>query len=122
MTSNHLARLAPQLLGPGHAHSQRERSVAVTGNKGIMLAFVGVRETGNAIQLPQLGKALAAAGQQFVGIALMAYIKHDLVRGRGQHPVQSHRQLHSTEVGCQMAACLGYIIQQKFTDLCTKLH
>ena len=103
---NHLSRLAPQLFGPGNAHSQRERGVAVTSNKSIMLTFVGVRETGNAIQLPQLGKALAAAGQQLVGIALMAYIKHDLIRGGGQHPVQSHRQLHSTQIGCQMAAGL----------------
>ena len=78
----------------------------MTGNKSIMLTLVGVRETGNTVQLPQFGKALTAAGQQFVGIALMAHIKHDLIRGGGQHPVQSHCQLHSTQIGCQMAAGL----------------
>ena len=78
----------------------------MTGNKSIVLTLVGVRETGNTIQLPQLGKALTAAGQQLVGLALMAHIKHDLIRGGGQHPVQSHRQLHGTQIGCQMAAGL----------------
>ena len=68
---NHMARLPPQFPGPSHANSQGERSVAVTRHKGVMDALFWVGETGNAIQLPQLGKALPAAGQQFMGIALM---------------------------------------------------
>ena len=83
----------------------------MTGNKSIMLTFVGVRETGNAIQLPQLGKALAAAGQQLVRIALVAHIEHDLVlRGR-KDAVQRYRQLYSPQVGGQMATGLGYVFQ-----------
>ena len=93
----------------------------MTGNKSIMLTFVGVRETGNAIQLPQLGKALPAAGQQFMGIALMTDIKHDLVFRRFQYAVQCNGQLYRTEVGGEMSTCFGNIIQQKYPDLFTQL-
>ena len=75
-------------------------------NKGITVAFLRGGKARKAVHLAQMGEALPAAGQQLVGIALMAYIKHDLIRGGGQHPVQSHRQLHSTQIGCQMAAGL----------------
>ena len=117
-----LSRLSPQLFGPGNAHRQRKRRIAVSGNKGIVFALIGVGETGNAVQLPQLGKALPAAGQQFVGIALMSHVKNDLIRGGGQHPVQGNRQFHCTQVRGQMAAGLGDIFQKKLPDLRAKLH
>ena len=118
---NHPARLMPDLLGPGHADGQRKRCVAVPRNKGIVLALVRVRKTGNAIQLAQFCKAAASAGEQFVRIALMPHVKNDFVHWRRHHPVQGYRQLHCAEVGRQMTACAGDIPQQKLTDLRTEL-
>ena len=93
----------------------------MTRHKGVMDALFWVGETGNAIQLPQLGKALPAAGQQFMGIALMTDIKHDLVFRRFQYAVQCNGQLYRTEVGGEMSTCFGNMIQQKCPDLFTQL-
>ena len=38
--------------GPSHANGQRKRRIAMSGNKGIVHTFVGVRKAGNTIQLP----------------------------------------------------------------------
>ena len=59
---------------------------------------MGVRETGNTIQLPQMVKLLPASGEQLVGVALMADVKQQLVLREVQHAVQGHRQLHNAEV------------------------
>ena len=83
----------------------------MAGNEGVVFTLVGVRETGQAIELAELCKALAAAGQQLVRITLVAHIEHDLVlRGR-KDAVQRYRQLHSPQVGGQMATGLGYVFQ-----------
>ena len=108
---DHLPRLPPQLFGPRNADADRQRSVAVAGNEGVVFTLVGVRETGQAVELAELCKALAAAGQQLVRITLVAHIEHDLVlRGR-KDAVQRYRQLHSPQVGGQMATGLGYVFQ-----------
>ena len=64
-------------------------------NEGIVHTFGRVRKAGQTIQLPELLEALAASGQDLVGIALMPHIKNALVP-RGQ--------LDRAEVGGKMSA------------------
>ena len=111
-----LARFSAQLFGPRNANGQRKSRVAMACNKGVVLALIGVGETRNAVDLTQLRKALFAAGQQFVGVALMSHIKYDLIFGRFQHPMERDRQLDCAEVRGQMTARFGNIIQQKFPN------
>ena len=79
----------------------------MSGNKGIVHTFMGVREARNAIQLPQMVKLLPASGEQFVGIALMPYIEYDLILGRFQHTVQRHGKLYGAKIRGQMPTGLG---------------
>ena len=91
----------------------------MSGNKGIVHTFMGVRETGNTIQLPQMVKLLPASGEQLVGVALMPHVEHQPVSRRIEHAVDSHRQLDRAEVRGQMPARFRHIFQQKFTQLRT---
>ena len=116
-----MARLAPQLFGPCHADGQRKSCVAVARDESVVLALIGVRKAGKAIQLAELIKPLPAARQQFMGVTLVADIKNDLVFGGLQHPVQGNGQLHCAQIGGQVAARFRHMVQQKAPDLGTQL-
>ena len=118
---HHKPGLTLDLFCPSHANGERKRRIAMSGNKGIMHAFVGVREAGNSIQLPQMSKLLPASGKQFVGVALMPHIKYDLILGGFQHTVQCNGQFYSAKIRGQMPTGLGDIFQHKMPYLRTKL-
>ena len=90
-------------------------------DESVVLALIGVRKAGKAIQLAELIKPLPAARQQFMGVTLVADVKNDLVFGGLQHPVQGNGQLHCAQIGGQVAARFRYMIQQKAPDLGTQL-
>ena len=118
---HHKPGLTLDLFCPSHANGKRKRCIAMSGNKGIVCAFVRVREAGNTIQLPQMIKLLPASGKQLVSVALMPYVKYDLILGCFQHTVQCHGQLYSAKIRGQMPTGLGDIFQHKMPDLRTKL-
>ena len=119
---HHPAGLPLQLFGPGHADGQREGRIAVAGHKGVVPALPRVGEPRDAVLLAQPGKARLAAGEQFVGVALVPHVKDDLVLGGVQHPVQGHRQLDGAQVGSQMPAGAQDAVHQKAADLPAQLH
>ena len=90
-------------------------------NEGVMYALPGVGETGDAVQLPQMGKACLAAGEQLVGIALVPHVEHQLIPGRIQHTVQGHRQLNGAQIGGQMSAGVQDTVHQKAAYLPAQL-
>ena len=92
----------------------------MTRNKGVVLAFLALGEAGKPALLPQGGKLLPPAGQQLVRIALMPDVPHDLVVRAVKNTVQSNRQLHRPQVGCQMSPCFGGGLDQPLPDLCTQ--
>ena len=98
--------------GLGHSQGHRHRVGGVSGNKGVMDALAGLRESGDASELPQSGHLLPPAGKHFVEVALVAHIEYQPVPAGVQHPVQGHRQLHRPQVGGQMSPCLGYVPDQ----------
>ncbi|MNS60825.1 hypothetical protein D3C72_938360 [compost metagenome] len=91
----------------GHAQCGRDRGGRVRGTEGIELALRAAREARDTAVLAQRGHAVAAAGQDLVGIALVAHVPDHAV-GRGiEHIVERNGQLHRAEVGRQVPAGLG---------------
>lgn len=56
-------------------------------------------------------QTFAAAGQQLMGITLVAHVEHDLILRRRKDAVQRDRQFYGPQIGCQMAAGLRYVFQ-----------
>ena len=77
----------------------------MAGAEIVIVAFGPPGETGKPAFLAQRANALAPAGQDLVGIALVAHVEHQTVLRRVEHPVDGHRQLHHAQIGCQMPAC-----------------
>ena len=100
--------------GPGHAQRHGHRVGSMPGDEGVMLALPGFRKTREPAELPQGGKQLLPSGKGLVDVALVAHIKDQPVGGGVKHTVDRHRQLHRSQVGGQMAAGLGDILDQKF--------
>ena len=106
---------------PSHANGQRKRRIAMSGNKGIVHTFMGVRETGNTIQLPQMVKLLPASGEQLVSVALMPHVEYNLILRRFQYTVQRHCKLYGAKIRGQMPARFGDVFQHKMPYLRAKL-
>ena len=118
---HHMARLPFQLFGPCDADGNRKSCIAVSGDKSVMGALIGIRKARKAVQLPQGAKALIPPGQELMGVALMSYVKHESILRSLKDTVECYRQLDRTEIGSKMTACFGYAVQQKLTDLAAEL-
>ena len=53
-------------------------------------------------------------------ISLMSHIPDQLILWKIKHIMQSKSQLHHTQIGCQMATCLTYTLDQKAPDFLGK--
>ena len=74
--------------------------------------------------LPQRVKLIPPPGDDFVCIALVPDVKDKSVPGRIVNPVQSYRKLDRPEIGGQVSACAGYVLNLKtpqFLTQCIKL-
>ena len=75
--------------------------------KGIVGGFASLGEAGETAMLALGVKAVPPAGNDLVGIGLMADIPDEAVYGRVETVVERQGQFDSTEVGSEMAAGLG---------------
>ena len=91
------------------------------GHKGVVRAFLRVREAGQAAAAAQRIKPVVPAGQQFMRVALVPHVEQQRILRQVQLAVQRHRQLHHAQIGGQMPARAGDGIRQHLTDLGTKL-
>jgi hypothetical protein len=66
---------------------------------------------------PQAGKALTAAGEQLMGIGLMAHVPNNFIRGGFEDVVQGYPQLHGTQTGSQVPPGDRHHINDGLTDL-----
>ena len=74
--------LAPfQVPRHGHAQGRRNGRRAVGGAEGVVFAFVALGETREPAALAQGADAVPPAGQDLVGIGLMADIPDQPIRG-----------------------------------------
>lgn len=88
----------------------------MSGFPDVMRAFDHFREAAQPFVLAQSRKHLPAASQHFMYVCLMPDIPNQLVLGTVEHVVQSKRQLHYSEVGRKVAACLGERLDEKLPD------
>ena len=93
--------------GQRHAQRGRDAGAGMRGAEGVVLAFGPLGKARQAVLLAQRAHAVAAAGQDFVRIGLVADVPHQAVARCVEHGMQGHGQLHRAQVGTQMATGLG---------------
>ena len=86
-----------------------------------MLGLAAVRVPRKTIFLPQGIELIGATGKHFMHIRLVRGIKNNgLARGI-KYAVQRYGQFHHAQVGTQMSACDGNLINETLPNLCRKL-
>jgi len=85
--------------------------------EGVIRAFLPFREAGDPVLLAQGGHAFAAAGEDLMGVALMAHVPHQAVFRSVEDIVQGDGQFHCAEVGRQMATGAANRFQQELPHL-----
>ena len=117
---DHMVFLVPERARMRHAQRDRDRVRRMAGHAGVGHAFLRLHKPGKAAVLPQCIKAVTAAGQYFMHIALVAHIIDDAVARGVELPLKRHRQLHYAEVGGQMPPCARYGIHNELPQRRTK--
>ena len=72
---------------------------------------------GKPAVLAQSSHLLPPPGEHFMDIALVPHVKDQPVPAGIEHPVDSHSQLHRSQVGGQMPPCPGHIPDQLLPEL-----
>ncbi|MNJ57211.1 hypothetical protein D3C77_527920 [compost metagenome] len=70
-----------------------------------MLAFTALNKAAQAFIFTQRIKPVHAAGQYFMNIRLMTYIKNKFIPRTVIAVMQRDRQLHHAQIGRKMPAC-----------------
>ena len=80
----------------------------MAGPHRVVLALGPLGEAAQTPVLAQGGEAVLAAGEQLVGIGLVAHIPDQPVAGRVEHVVQGQGQFDHAQAGRQMTAGAGH--------------
>ena len=96
--------MAVQLVGHREAEARGDRGRAVGGAERVVRALAAAGEAGEAVFLAQGADAVAAAGEDLVGVALVADVPDHLVGGGVEDGVQRDGELDDAERGAEMAA------------------
>ena len=107
-------------LGVGDAERRRNGGAAVTGVEVVIGAFFLFGEAGHAALGTQRIKAVKSAGEQLVGVALVADVPNHTVLWKIKDAVHGDRQLHHTQIRRQMTAVDCHDLDQLFSDLSTE--
>ena len=102
------ARLPLDRLGRGHAQAVADGGGTVAGPHRVVLALRPLGEAAQPPVLAQGGEPVLAAGEQFVGVGLVAHIPDQPVTGRVEHVVQGQGEFDHAEAGRQVAAGPGH--------------
>ncbi len=70
--------------------------------EGVIFAFRHFRKAAYTVFFPVVAECLPPASNDFVGIRLMPYVKHDPVFWSIIHVMKSYDKLHSPETGAEM--------------------
>ena len=89
----------------------------MAGVQHIVLAFIAVGETQQAVFFADGEYPVPPAGDDFVGVTLMADIPDDLVCRGIENPVQGQGQVDNPQVGRQVPAVARDHLDQQFRDL-----
>ena len=76
----------------------------MAGVEDVVLRFLALAESGDAVVLADRVEAIATSGDQFVRIALMPGVENELVARRVEYVVQGQGQLDDAQVAAEVAA------------------
>ena len=91
-------------------------------DEGVVDTLPGLWEAGESVQLPEGGKKLLPASERLVDVALVAYVEDQAVPLRVEAAVDGHGELHGPQVGGQVPAGPGHILQQELPQLPAELR
>ena len=103
---------ALQLVGLGDAVGPAERGGGVRVLDDVVLGLRPAGVPGQAALAAQL-REVVAAGQQLVHVRLVARVEHHGVQRRLEHPVHRDGQLDDAEVGSEVTAGAGDLLDQE---------
>ena len=83
-------------------------------------ALTGLGKARDAAELPQRRKAVRAAGEYFMDVALMPHVKNEAVARRVEHAVDGDGQLHHAEVRGEVPAGARDLRDKKAAQLVAK--
>ncbi|GJD98052.1 hypothetical protein OCOJLMKI_5291 [Methylobacterium iners] len=87
-----------------HAEARRDRGGGVGRAEGIVGALGALGEARQAAALAQRPDAVAASGEDLVGVGLVADVPDQAVVGGVEHVVQRHRQLDDAQARAEVPA------------------
>jgi hypothetical protein len=114
---DHIIALPGKVTGGGDSQRCGDGGGGVAGAEGIVRALLTCREPAEAALQSQGMEALPAAGEQLMGVRLMAYIPDDLVLRAFEHAMYSNGQFYSTQAGGQMPAVGTYHLNDSVPNL-----
>ena len=97
-----------QIARDGHAKARRNRGRGMGGAKGVVFALRALGEARETIGLAQGADAVAAPGEDLVGIGLMAHVPDQAIFGRVEGVMQRHRQFDDAKARAQMTTGDGH--------------
>ncbi len=89
----------------------------MAGAHDVVLGLEDRAERRQPVVLADRRQALAAAGEDLVGVGLVADVPEDLVAGRVEQAVERDGELAGAEVGAEMAADLADRVDDVFAHL-----
>ena len=98
---------AALVAGEGKAFGDRQAGAGVAAVEHVVRALAAPREAAHAAELAQRAELLEPAGQQLVGVGLVAGIPDDLVGRAIEQPMEGDGQLDHAERAAQVAASAG---------------
>ena len=114
---HHVVLLPLEVVGLGDAQGRGDGGAAVAAGEQVVGALLPAGETGQASLLADGGELAAAAGEELIGVALVAHVPQDGVLGRVEGQAQGHGELYHPQVGGQVAAVVGHRIDDGFPEL-----
>ena len=106
--SNDVALDTLQVAADCHAEAGGDRGRGMARTERVEFGLAAFGEAGQTVLLPQGLDTIAAAGQNLVGVGLMADIPDQPVMRRLENVVKRHRQLDDAKAGAKMAARLRH--------------
>ena len=92
------------------------------GSIAVVLAFAAEQKSIEPLVLADGGKAIEAAGEQLVNVALMAHIKDKLVFWSFKNTMQRDRQFDHAKIGSEVAAGIRKNLDEFVADLLSELR
>ena len=108
---------AADVPGRGEALRDGQARARVAAVEDVVLALAPPREAADTVDLAQRPEALETAGQQLMGVRLVAGVPHDLVARRLEQAMERNRDLDHAEARAEVAAGLRDGGDDRLADL-----